>query len=135
MINQMPLYVETSNKRWTRDAMKDSIHVCTAGPKEDFYCRTHGVDAAKCGLERDNDVIFGDFLDRGEYGVIVIRQEPYRAKLIVVRCTAVVLEKEVSVAYDAPFGPDISDILTWQELAREAADEDYCERGLIPPEA
>jgi hypothetical protein len=34
----------------------------------------------------------------------------------------VLLEREVSLAYGAMFGPDVADVAQWQEMAIEAAD-------------
>jgi hypothetical protein len=35
--------------------------------------------------------------------------------------------------YDAPYGPDVEDIQTWQQVSTDAADADYRRRGEKPP--
>lgn len=78
--------------------------------------------------ERAN-LILQNSLDGGKYVLTVVRIEPYLGHLVLTRDDSVVFEKQVDVAYNAPFGPDVDDVRTWYKLAIEAADEDYRRRG------
>jgi hypothetical protein len=58
-----------------------------------------------------------------------MRIAPYRGLLTLTRREVKVLQREVTISYDAPFGPDAEDLVEWREVCGCAADADYARRG------
>lgn len=60
-------------------------------------------------------------LDDGVYTALVTQtDDPYRGVLELWRGDTVKLKSEpVSIAYGAPFGPDVDDVTTWQLIILE----------------
>jgi hypothetical protein len=100
---------------------------------ESIICQKHQRDAKQCLQEMQSDLIYENTLDRGTYRLTIVRTAPYRGQLTLTRGESTVLEREVGIMYDAPFGPDAEDVRAWESLAIEAADKDYRRRGEVPP--
>ena len=64
-----------------------------------------------------------------DYSVKVIRKGPYRAWLKVLFKKKVFHTEEVSVSYDALYGPDLIDIDAWGQRAAALVDEDEVKRA------
>lgn len=58
------------------------------------------------------------------YEVWVERVAPYQGKLVVYdgEQEETLLEREVTISFDAPFGPDAGDVAEWGALALEIID-------------
>jgi hypothetical protein len=57
--------------------------------------------------------------------ITVFRTGPYRGRLVITNLSQPDKElftKDVGLAYDALFGPDCDDVMTWQELAANYVD-------------
>lgn len=98
-----------------------------------FFCQTHRCDADECAKAAANDLVWSNSFDGGRYVASVIRTRPYHGLLSMTREGKVVFQMEVGIAYDAPFGPDMEDVVDWEGMCTKAADEDYQRRGEIPP--
>jgi hypothetical protein len=120
----MPIYVQNSDSRWSRNAVDDAHHLCIFDGEDQAVCTTHGTPIESCLKQPKGGLIFGDLLDQGEYVLTIVREKPYVGRLRLRRCTEVVLEELVDLAYDAAYGPDPHDILSWQDAALMAASED-----------
>lgn len=72
----------------------------------------------------DVDVVFESGIDDGKFHMLVTRPEPYTSHLVVtvVETGEVLLEQDGGLAFDAIFGPDVSDLAEWQDAAIEAVD-------------
>lgn len=59
-----------------------------------------------------------------KFDVWVERTAPYKGRLVVMSSNqeAPLLSKEVTIAFDATFGPDIADVDDWQTWALEVID-------------
>lgn len=70
-----------------------------------------------------NEIIWVSKLD-GRYNCEVTRTGEYKGQLTVSdeRGGKVLLDEEVSLAYDAMFGPDADDVVAWQEKVVAAVD-------------
>ena len=66
-------------------------------------------------------IVWGSLLD-GRYTVAVRRIHPYRGELTITEDDRVLLRKEVGLAFDALFGPDVDDVATWEEEALRFVD-------------
>jgi hypothetical protein len=64
-------------------------------------------------MSSDNDLVWTSLLD-GRYTVAVTRTTPYCGELTIAEGANVLFRKEVSLAYDARFGPDVADVVSWQ---------------------
>lgn len=63
---------------------------------------------------------FESDFDDGAYHVVVKRLAPYKGQLILTdKEGKVLLEKEVALAYDARFGPDVDDLDLWEAMVAE----------------
>lgn len=69
-------------------------------------------------MDMDAPVVWEAGLDQ-RYLVRVTRTEPYNGKLEVLE---VLMETEVTLSYDAKFGPDAGDVMQWQEIATRFID-------------
>jgi hypothetical protein len=69
----------------------------------------------------DEDLVWSTRLD-GRYDLAVHRIRPYRGEFTIIEGDLVLLRKEVGLAYDALFGPDIDDVATWEEEALRFVD-------------
>ncbi len=58
----------------------------------------------------------------GRYTVAVRRTRPYRGELTISEADRVLMRKEVGLAFDALFGPDVGDVATWQDEALRFVD-------------
>lgn len=59
------------------------------------------------------------------YEITVLRTDPYQGKLVIkdmADSNKELFTKQVGLAYDALFGPDVDDVMTWQELAANYID-------------
>ena len=130
-----PLYRVTRDEAWLRGALAKAEHVLQKGAGGMIYCHTHNRDAKLCAEERQSELVLQNSLDEGKYVLTVIRVKPYWGRLTLTRGDSIVLEQDVGLAYDAPFGPDAEDVQGWYELAIEAADQDYLRRGETPPKS
>lgn len=64
----------------------------------------------------DDNLVWTSLLD-DRYTVAVRRTRPYAGELTITEGDSVLFRKEVGLAYDALFGPDVDDVATWQDLA------------------
>lgn len=115
------------------EAAKNATHIFVKNEDGTIFCETHQQDAEKCAPPARGDLIYENSLDGGKYKLKVLRTRPYMGRLTLTRDDAVVLERDVAIMYDAPFGPDVEDIQAWQQLSTAAADADYRRRGERPP--
>lgn len=67
-------------------------------------------------------LVWSSLLD-GRYTVAVRRIRPYVGELTLTAADRVLLRKEVGLAYDALFGPDMDDVATWQAEAMRFVDD------------
>jgi len=58
----------------------------------------------------------------------VLRTKPYHGTLTLLCGDRRVLQLDVTISYDAPFGPDGEDVHDWKRLCVEATDADYYRR-------
>jgi len=128
------VYKATRNPAALPKLLHDTQHLLTKHTDGSFYCQTHGCPADECASRLTDDLIWSSSLDRGRYTATVVRIAPYRGLLTLVRSETSVLDCEVTISYDAPFGPDAEDIIEWQDMCVRAADADYARRGeSVPP--
>ena len=59
------------------------------------------------------DIVWKDQVDK-KYDVYVERVEPYKGELVIKEGDKELTHKFVTIAYDAKFGPDVSDVTQWQ---------------------
>jgi hypothetical protein len=59
----------------------------------------------------------------GRYLIKVVRKEPYKGTLEIWEKGTLLFEQNVGIAYDAPFGPDESDVAEWQDVAMKFIDK------------
>lgn len=73
-------------------------------------------------MAEENQVWEGILDDR--YRVTVTRTAPDQGQLKIVdtKDDTCLHEEEVSLSYDAIFGPDVADVARWQEIAVEVVD-------------
>lgn len=59
-----------------------------------------------------------------KFDVWVERVAPYKGRIVVMSPDqeAPLLDKEVTISYDAPFGPDAADVSVWAAMALEVID-------------
>lgn len=76
-----------------------------------------GGQCGRMGHVRESDIVWQSAVD-DRYRVTVVRTAPYRGALrIEDREVGWILhEEEVSLSYDAMFGPDLADVGRWQEI-------------------
>jgi hypothetical protein len=127
------VYRAIKNMEAFKEAAKNAQHIFVKNEDGTIFCETHQLAAEKCAPPAKGDLVYESSLDGGKYRLNVRRTKPYLGHLTLTRDSVVVLERDVGIMYDAPFGPDVEDIQTWQQLATEAADEDYRKRGEEPP--
>lgn len=73
-------------------------------------------------------------VDNGHYKCWVDRTGAYTGTLMAERDGKIILRREVTLAYQAIFGPDVADVNEWMALCIEAIDADYRARNEVPPE-
>jgi len=66
--------------------------------------------------QQDDSTVWSATLD-GKYTVKVLWIAPYRGELAIAEGDAVLYREPVSLSYNAQFGPDAEDVLSWQESA------------------
>lgn len=83
-------------------------------------------------LENDANFVWGGTVDDNAWLVVVTRTGDYKGVMTVYRQSDdhVVHTIDVSLSYNAVFGPDVADVSEWQTLAIEAIDR--FERGALP---
>lgn len=69
----------------------------------------------------DDNLVWNSMLD-GRYIIAVRRTRPYSGELTIAEGDRVLFRKEVGLAYDALFGPDVDDVATWQDEALRFVD-------------
>lgn len=71
-------------------------------------------------------IVWESGVDEGAYRVVVERAGGYAAQLVVTRTrdSATLLRRDVTLSYDAAFGPDAADVADWQQWALEVIDAD-----------
>jgi hypothetical protein len=75
-------------------------------------------------INLDEDTVWDANLDEGRYRVTVIRLGPYGGVLILREADGpILLQREVGLSYDALFGPDVSDVQLWQDIATRFVDQ------------
>lgn len=57
-----------------------------------------------------------------KYNIYVERVEPYKGQLVIKEGDKELTHKFVTIAYDAQFGPDISDVEEWQRVCIDFID-------------
>lgn len=57
-----------------------------------------------------------------KYECRVNRTKPYTGVLTITEDGKELFSKDVSIAYDAQFGPDVSDVMEWQDICVEFID-------------
>lgn len=70
-----------------------------------------------------SDVVWESKLD-DIYECKVVRNAPYQGILTIEQDNTVLFNKEVSLMYDAVFGPDVSDLAEWEDLCIKFVDGD-----------
>jgi len=123
------IYKATSDPDGLQDRLDRTEHVVTKRGDGSFFCERHQCEADQCSARADSDVVWFDKLDQGTFVATVIRQRPYVGTLLLTRGDRNVLTKQVTISYDAPFGPDGEDVMEWQRLCAAAADADYRRNG------
>jgi hypothetical protein len=74
-------------------------------------------------MSKENDhTVWPSLLD-GKYTVNVTRTAPYRGELTIADGTTVLHRESVGLSYDALFGPDVTDVVSWQEIAIKVVDD------------
>lgn len=73
---------------------------------------------------KSQSIVWSGTLDK-KFEVIVYRKRPYKGYLIVkdIHDNQVIHRQDVTINYDAQYGPDINDIDTWQGIAMKVADK------------
>lgn len=127
------VYRVTKDPNWLQAALTEAKHLFVKAADGTIFCKTHNQDATLCGVTRSGTVVYENQLDGGKYELRVVRTAPYVGKLTLTRAGGVVFSKRVGIMYDAPFGPDMEDVQTWEAMGLAAADEDYVKRGETPP--
>lgn len=76
-------------------------------------------------IEDDANTVWQNTVDGGTWGAKVVRTKPYTGILTVwhVESGDEILSEEVGLMADALFGPDVDDVLSWQEKAIDAIDQ------------
>ena len=129
-----PIYKATHNPAALPMLLRNTEHLLTKHSDGSFYCQTHTCPADECASRLPTDLIWSSSLDRGKYSATVVRDTPYHGLLTLMRSETCVLQCEVTISYNAPFGPDAEDIIEWREMCVRAADADYEQRGEpVPP--
>jgi hypothetical protein len=128
------VYRVTSDPDRTIKSASKAEHLLVKHEDGTIYCLTHQGDAKLCAKETKGSVVYGNTLDGGKYRLLVVRTKPYCGRLTLTREDEIVLERDVGIMYDAPYGADVEDIELWQRLSVEAADQDYQKRGEKAPE-
>lgn len=64
----------------------------------------------------NEQIIWQSTLD-GRYEVQVVRVAPYQGKLVIRDAGEEIFSRQVGLMYNAQFGPDVSDVADWQEIA------------------
>jgi hypothetical protein len=82
----------------------------------------------------DAGVVWRQTVDAGRYVCWVERVAAYTGILMCERDGTRVLRREVTLAYQALFGPDVGDVAEWEAACIEAIDADYRERGEEVPQ-
>lgn len=69
-------------------------------------------------------IVWSGTLDK-KYEVIVYRKRAYCGYLIVkdIHDNQVIHRQDVTINFDAQYGPDVGDIDTWQRIATEVVDK------------
>lgn len=127
------VYRVTSNPDRTIESASKAEHLLVKHEDGTIYCLTHRGDATLCAKETRSAIVYENSLDGGRYKLLVVRTKPYCGRLTLTHDDQIVLEQDVGIMYDAPFGADVEDIQLWQALCVEAADRDYRRRGEKPP--
>lgn len=127
------MYRVTRDPKLLETLLARSKHTIVKHPDGSFRCATHGRPAEQCMPKSRPEHVWSNSLDRGKYHASVVRVRPYWGRLVLTRENAVVLEREVTISYDAPFGPDMEDVHCWERICAAAADADYRSRGEEPP--
>ena len=105
--------------------LRRTEHVITKRPDGSFYCQKHSCAPDDCAEKLTTDLIWTSSLDGGAYVATVLRTKPYHGALTLLCADRCVLRRDVTISYDAPFGPDGEDVYDWKRLCVEAADADY----------
>ena len=103
-------------------------HLITKRSDGSFYCQTHACPSDDCTPRLTTNLIWSDSLDGGTYVATVLRTKPYHGTLTLLCSDRCVLQRDVTISYDAPFGPDGEDVGDWKRMCIEAADADYNRR-------
>jgi hypothetical protein len=64
----------------------------------------------------NEQIIWESTLDN-RYAIQVVRVAPYEGKLVIREADEEIFSQQVPLSYGATFGPDVSDIANWQEIA------------------
>lgn len=75
-------------------------------------------------MSEEDVVVWENTIDQGAWGCKVVRGGAMKGQLSVwnVATGEVILDKEVGLAYDAIFGPDVDDLAQWQGMILGAID-------------
>ena len=88
--------------------------------------------------EQEVEPIWGGTVDENRFTAQVTPdpEDAYRGKftITVTESGEVLLDEEVPVAYGAPFGPDVADVMAWQNRTIEVVDAWLVEHGETPPQ-
>jgi hypothetical protein len=66
--------------------------------------------------QQDDLTVWSSVLD-GRFTIKVIWIAPYRGKLTIADEVTVLYREPVTLSYNAQFGPDVDDVLSWQDSA------------------
>jgi len=70
----------------------------------------------------DEAIVWSSMLDH-RYTVKVTRTAPYFGELTIADGPTMLERRAVNLSFDALFGPDVSDVASWQAIAIEVVDK------------
>ena len=108
--------------------LRRTEHLITKRSDGSFYCQKHSCPPDDCASRLTTDVIWTSSLDGGTYVATVLRTKPYQGTLTLLCADRCVLQRNVTISYNAPYGPDGEDVYDWKRLCIEAADADHKRR-------
>lgn len=69
----------------------------------------------------NKDIIWEAELDN-KYKCYVVRTDAYKGQLYIKENDIIIFEKVVSLSYGAVFGPDIADVMSWEDTCSNYVD-------------
>jgi hypothetical protein len=72
-------------------------------------------------MKMSNEIVWNSKLD-DRYEVVVTRTAPYQGELTISESGKILHRQNVGLMYNAAFGPDVTDVFGWQQIAIEFID-------------